>query len=80
VTVDLHKFRTAVYSAQRMRQADRADVVAGAVLQIMRRRFLEWVERGGGLASMRGEIAATLREEFFQVQQQTVSEIRPEDE
>lgn len=50
---------------------DRAGVVASAVLQVVR-------ARGTG-AEAHAEIAAILRDEFADIEQQTINEIRPED-
>jgi len=53
-------------------RADRAAVVTTAVLQIVREAV--------NSASVRAAVEAALREEFADIQQQTISQIRPEDE
>ena len=80
-TPDLWKFLAAVQSAQRARHADRAAVATTAILQIVRDALTAWVDRDrADLARVRTAIETVLREEFADIQQQTLTEIRREDE
>jgi hypothetical protein len=78
---DLQKFLVAIQNVQRARHADRAAVVTTAILQIIRRELRAWVDReGADLAGVRAAIETGLREEVADIQQQTLTEIRPNDE
>jgi hypothetical protein len=72
----LRKFLLAVQGEQHARHADRAAVVTTAILQII---HSAWLDRDGA-ASIRGAIETMLREEFADIQRQSIHEIRREDE
>ena len=60
---------------------DRAAVVTTAVLATICNALRDWIDRGAaaGLADVRAEIEALLREEFADVAHTTIHEIRRED-
>ena len=63
------------------RGCDRSAVVTTAILQIVRRVLTAWLRREhAGMAGVRVEIAALLRDEFNDVARTTLNEIRLEDE
>jgi hypothetical protein len=59
---------------------DRAAVTATAILQIIRRALVAWLDRDhADFAAVRAEIETVLRDEFADVARTTLTEIRHED-
>lgn len=61
---------------------DRAAIVTGIVLQIVRCALLDWLNGGnaGCCLAVRAEVEATLRAEFEDCAREATAEIRREDE
>jgi uncharacterized protein (DUF2267 family) len=76
----LSEFLTTIQQRRNCGGRDRAAVVTGAVLHIVRRALLEWLDGDDvSFAAARTEVETLLRAEFHDIARTTLNEIRRED-